>query len=308
MRKAIIDIGTNTFNLLVVEYTDNSIFKILHEAKLPVKLGKGSMNDGVLKPDAMERAIKAMVQHKQTSEEFDVSSIRAFATSAVRGAKNKDEFLEMVNKETSLTVEVISGDREAELIYKGVSLAVPLKENVNYLILDIGGGSNEFILCNNKEVLWKKSYDLGIARLLEMIDPHDPIYESDLQKMRSITNGLIPDLIENCTKYNPTELIGASGSFETYVSMILYKRYGSANYLKHKKGIEIEMEDFLDLYKQIICSTSKERLQMPGLPEWRIEMIVLAIAFTKYIIDLFELQKIHFSDYAMKEGVVGELF
>ena len=303
-RKAIIDIGTNTFNLLLVEFTDNGSFDIIYEEKLPVKLGKGSMTDGILKPEAIKRAIEALKKHIQTCKEHKTEEISAFATSAVRSAKNKNEFRDIILKECNLDIEVISGDREAELIYYGVRHAVPLKKDEVYLILDIGGGSNEFIICNHNQIIWKKSYNLGIARLLEIINPQDPITQSDIDLLKQKTDELISDLIDACKKFNPRILLGASGSFETYASMIVHEYHGSDIILKSISHLEIFREDFDNLYQKLIKSDREGRKNMPGLPLWRIDMIVLAAVFTKYIMDLFQLEKIIFSDYALKEGVV----
>jgi exopolyphosphatase / guanosine-5'-triphosphate,3'-diphosphate pyrophosphatase len=307
MRKAVIDIGTNTFNLLVADQMQGQL-KIVHESKLPVKLGKGSMNDGMLKPDAMERAIEAINQHKKMAEDLGATEIKAFATSAVRNAKNQKAFVETINVHCSLQIEVIDGDREARLIYNGVRLAVPMKPGTTYLILDIGGGSNEFILCNNKQILWKKSYDLGIARMLEKIYPSDPISQKDIEQLKNITNSLIPDLVAQCHTFNPTVLIGASGSFETFLSMILHQNTGNDAVINEVTSMPIDLDGFNALHEKLVASTHDQRLSMPGLPVWRADMIVLAAVFTIHITDLFSIQQMTFSNYALKEGVVGEGF
>jgi len=304
-RKGIIDIGTNTFNLLVVEFTDDNSYMVIHEEKLPVKLGKGSMKDKILKPDAMDRAVKAINKHLETAKKYNIKRVDAIATSAVRGAINKNVFLNMVKGNTGLDIKVISGDEEAFFIYHGVKQAVQMEEGIGYLILDIGGGSNEFIICDKEKMRWRNSYDLGIARMLEQISPSDPITEEDMKMLIDTTNNMIGGLVDECSKYKPKVLIGASGSFETYLSMIMCEKKNSDKQMKKSASFEIPLDDFNKLYKKLVHSSLDERLRMPGLPSWRANMIVMAAVFTQYIIDKFKLQKIIFSDYALKEGIVA---
>ena len=302
-KKAIIDIGTNTFNLLVVQIESNNKLNVLYEEKLPVKLGKGSMQDGILKPDSMERAVVAINKHIDTSKKYKTENIDAFATSAVRSAKNKDVFLDKIKNECGIDIKIISGDEEALYIYNGIINAVKLQNNINYLILDIGGGSNEFILCNTNGILWKRSYDLGVARLLEKVNPHDPVTPDDIDKVHKITVSLIHELDENCKKFKPAVLIGASGSFETYSSIILHEKFGNDDLIKQNTWYEIMTEDFYKLHDKLIRSAVADRKKMKGLPVWRIDMIVLAAVFTEFILERYNLKKIIFSDYALKEGV-----
>ena len=305
-RTGIIDIGTNTFNLLIIEFGQDKSHKIVHEEKLPVKLGKGSMKDGVLKDDAIQRALVAIGKHIETSKKYGAKKVEAFATSAVRNAKNKEYFINEVKIRTGLHVNVISGDKEAFYIYLGVKQAVKMLPGIVYLILDIGGGSNEFIICDHENIHWRKSYDLGMARLLEIISPSNPISENEIEEIIAHTESLIHDLAEQCDIYRPSVLIGASGSFETYLSMILMEQTGSDNILQKNTELEIQIDDFNRLYERLIFSTAEERIKMPGLPDWRVDMIVLAIIFTKFVLKKFELQQIIYSGYALKEGVMHE--
>ena len=303
-RKAVIDIGTNTFNLLVAEINTNKTIKFLHEERIPVKLGQGSMNDGIIKPDAIERAVEAINYYKSKAGEFNIQDITAFATSAVRSSKNGNDFIRIIKNNCDLDIHIISGDKEAELIYYGVKHAVKMDHNQTYLILDIGGGSNEFILCNHEEIIWKKSYNLGITRLIEKIIPTDPISEENIQALKKYTNSLINDLTEKCRIHKPLTLLGASGSFETFSSMILFEKYGNNDLMILNTGLEIYMDDLERWHDKLVKTTEEERKNIPGLPLWRINMIVPAIVFTKHIIEILNIKKLYLSDYSMKEGVI----
>ncbi len=116
----------------------------------------------------------AINNHLETIKKFEVEEIRAFATSAIRNASNGQQFVDEVEKRFGFRVRVIPGEREAELIYKGVRQAVEITEK-KVMILDIGGGSNELIICNNEGIIWKHSFELGMARIIELFDISDPI-------------------------------------------------------------------------------------------------------------------------------------
>ena len=168
MITAVLDFGTNTFNLLIVERKDRS-FHILHTSKQPVKLGKGGIQTNRITPDAFERGFVAIQNHMETISHYHVDEIRAFATSAIRNAENGEKFAEEVYHKFGFRVRIIPGEREAELIYKGVRQVVPMDDS-NVLILDIGGGSIEFIICNRFGIVWKHSFELGMARVVELFN------------------------------------------------------------------------------------------------------------------------------------------
>ncbi len=180
---AILDFGTNTFNLLIARRQERS-FEIIHSSKQPVKLGRGGIHISRIRPEAFERGYVAIQNHMETIEKYKVDEIRAFATSAIRNAANGEDFVDEIYKRFGFRIRVIPGDREAELIYKGVRQAYPLSKK-NVLILDIGGGSNEFIICNEEGIQWKHSFELGMARILELFDLSDPLTHEEIQALNS---------------------------------------------------------------------------------------------------------------------------
>ena len=216
-RVAIIDCGTNTFNLLVKEKVEGK-WKTLFKTKLPVKLGAGGFSENVLLPNRMARGIDALYSYKNVIDSLGVKDVRVFATSAVREASNGDEFVARVKKHLNFDMEVISGDREAELIFEGVvQTTEEIKED--YLIMDIGGGSTEFIFVRDQKPLWRKSYLLGVSRLHGMLKPASRINQDDVNRLRTHLNKELQDLI-SFLKENPVKiLVGSSGSFDTLFDM-----------------------------------------------------------------------------------------
>ena len=305
MRIAIIDFGTNTFNLLIVDFRNEKKLNIIHSSKQPVKLGKGGIHKNIITKDAFARGIIAIEKHILTINEFEVEKIYGFATSAIRDASNGKDFIRAVKERFDIYIQEIPGDREAEFIYKGVRQSMNLGKDP-VLILDIGGGSNEFIIANEKKIFWKQSFNLGMARMLEQFRPRDPIRKAEVDKIENyLSKELIP-LFDAVQLYEPKLLVGASGSFETFYALLsnLYPEKYVSNGNPFR---EIYFDDYLQLHKILLESTIKKRKKMPGMEPVRVEMIVLASIFVNFTIIHCKLTKILQSDYALKEGVIAEI-
>jgi exopolyphosphatase/guanosine-5'-triphosphate,3'-diphosphate pyrophosphatase len=304
---AVLDLGTNTFNLVVASKNGTGSFDIIHSSKLPVKLGEGGINSGEIIPAAFERGINAINHHFSTIEKLGAKKIFAFGTSALRTANNGEQFIATIKQNTGIDIEIISGDREAELIYYGVKQTLQMTDE-KFLILDIGGGSNELIIADKDTIFWKKSYKLGIARLLEKFKPSDPILPEEINEIMIFLKYASKDLIEKVKAHKVKTLIGASGSFETFISMIKGKEIISeTESVTSPTSIPISLDEFEKLYRKLIKSNSEERSKMKGLEPMRIEMIVLAAVFVKFIVGNLGINKIVQSNYSLKEGVIYEL-
>jgi exopolyphosphatase/guanosine-5'-triphosphate,3'-diphosphate pyrophosphatase len=307
MRIAVIDLGTNTFNLLIVESGPDQAYKIVFNNKLPVKLGKSGIDKKEIRPDAITRGLNAIDRHLSTIRELGADRVFAVATSGVRSARNGEQFVKMIQQRFNIEVEVISGDREAELIYHGVKQAVKLTQE-KVLILDIGGGSNEFIIADHDNIYWKKSYPLGVARLLAKFKPSDPISIEEIEFISNYLEERLSDLFEEFRKHKITTLVGASGSFETITSMI---RADDPNFESETgiipESVNIDLTDFENLYQKLINSTLKERKQMKGLESMRLEMIVVATLIVKFILQKLKINRLVQSNFSLKEGMVYEV-
>src|SRR5687768_15676260 len=182
-RIAIIDLGTNTFHLLLAE-GDNGGYNIIYRDRLAVKIGMGGINDGVITEGAFHRALLAMQSFKNAIDQHQVSTTYAFGTSALRNARNGKEIAERIRAVTGIEVNIISGEQEAHYIYLGVRAALGLGHDKN-LIIDIGGGSVEFIIADHDEVFWKQSFEIGAQRLLEKYQEHDPILPEEIERLEA---------------------------------------------------------------------------------------------------------------------------
>ena len=304
-RIAILDFGTNTFNLLITEVSKENKLLVLHTSKEAVKLGEGGITKKIITPEAFKRGIAAIEQHLIRVKKFNVTKVYAFATSAIRDASNGKDFINAVREKFEIYVLVIEGEREAEMIYRGVRLSFKMDEKP-VLILDIGGGSNEFIIANKKEIFWKHSFNLGMARLLETFNPSDPISKMESEKLITYLKVELKELFDAVSEFKPAILVGASGSFET-IATILQHRYPAKYHQGHEPSREIAYEDFIALHDILQKSTLQERKVMQGMEPVRVEMIVLASIFIKTTLEECKLNKIIQSDYALKEGVIAEI-
>ncbi|GAB4279581.1 MAG: hypothetical protein Kow0068_03620 [Marinilabiliales bacterium] len=299
-RIAIIDVGTNTFNLLIADIYGKS-YEIIHKSKLPVKLGQETIEDGLLHPNAINRGIKALKSHKKTIEKFKVNNVYAFATSAVRSAKNKNDFLTEVYKHTNINIEVISGDREAELIWHGAKNQC--LENEITLIMDIGGGSIEFIIGDRYTIKWKKSYQLGISRIIDKFKPSDPISKNEIQKIEDYFLKETGDLFEAINKYSAKILLGTSGSFETIAQLIKHNTK-TFSYRINAKSYFLHQPDYLKLHRILLSSTLAERKNMKGMELMRAEMMTIASIIMNILIKNVKFDSFYQTKNALREGAL----
>jgi exopolyphosphatase/guanosine-5'-triphosphate,3'-diphosphate pyrophosphatase len=297
MKLAVIDLGTNTCNLLIAEVKDKN-YQLIYQGKVGVKLGKGGINKQLLTPEAFVRATNALNEHRQTIEKYEVDKVFAIATSAVREAANRKEFETHLLKETTIKLVTISGDQEAQLIFEGVKLAFGKLEKQS-LIMDIGGGSNEFIETNNDQIVWKESFPLGMARIIEQIPLSDPITAEEISTVEKyFDQGL--ELLWKNVQPGKLQLIGCSGAFDTIADLIDQSSPGT----KIRQQQEISLNDFNRIADQVIFSTKEQREQMKGMDPLRVEMIVPALIFIRLVVEKLEIEKITQTDFALREGIL----
>jgi exopolyphosphatase/guanosine-5'-triphosphate,3'-diphosphate pyrophosphatase len=321
-RVAIIDCGTNTFNLLVKEKVEGK-WKTLFKTKLPVKLGTGGFSENLLMPARMARGIDALYSYRNVIDSLEVKDVRVFATSAVREASNRKDFVTRVKKHLNFDMEVISGDREAELIFEGVvQTTQEIKED--YLIMDIGGGSTEFIFVRDQKPLWRKSYLLGVSRIHGMLNPASRINQDDVNRLRGHLNKELLDLI-SFLKENPVRvLVGSSGSFDTLFDMYQFggakdspkdasqdsakgftERSTESSTEGSRKLNEIPFNAYPSIHQWLMGSTLEERLKHPSIPQMRAEYMPLSTYLLKFVLEQSNFNKIYQSEYALKEGVLA---
>jgi exopolyphosphatase/guanosine-5'-triphosphate,3'-diphosphate pyrophosphatase len=301
-RVAVMDLGTNTFHLLIAEGTAAKYHEIVHEQE-PVKLGEGGINKGFIQPAAFERGIKTMQQFHRLIVKNHVQQVRAIATSALRSAANGSYFIDEVKATTGISIEIIDGDMEASFIYKGIKAGGCLSGQ-NSLIIDIGGGSVEFIICNDAEILWKQSFEIGAARLMDTFHRTDPIPPESIAALNLYLEDNLKDLFSAASAYPVENIIGSSGVFESYAEVMETEKAFNLEKIKH---YNFGQDELLVLIERIILSTHQERLITKGIIQVRIDMIVTASLLTRFVIEKLKIGKVMMSTNSLKEGVLAEM-
>ena len=221
MKVAVIDIGTNTFNLLVAHKPNRRLIPLAIHKEF-VFLGKGGINKNTIQNDAILRGLKTIRKFKNIADQHGVSKIIAIATSAVRNADNARDFAGKVKSLTGIEIEIINGNKEAEYIYNGSREATNFGNNP-VLLMDVGGGSTEFIICDKHQIYWKKSIEIGAARLFEQFHKSEPILEEEIESIEYHLEDKLQEVIKKANYFEVETLIGSSGAFTSFAKMIAQK-------------------------------------------------------------------------------------
>lgn len=303
MKIAVIDCGSNTFNLLIAEANQEG-WKPVFQNKLPVKLGSGGYQSKEIKPDRFIRGLDALVAHAINLRNFACERVFAYATSAIRDASNGLEFLKKAEEITGVKIDIIDGEKEAELIYQGILQTIEPTEK-SFLVMDIGGGSTEFIIANKDGIQWKQSFKLGVSRLFDWFKPNDPMTRDEIKAVeRKLHEDLIP--LMDALKQFPTDtLVGSSGSFDTLLELYFHGRGISTAEVKLSN--EILISAFPHIYDWIVRSTYHQRLVHPVIPSIRAEYMPLAVILMNYVLKAGSFKKLIHSGYSLKEGAMHEI-
>lgn len=299
---AIIDLGTNTFHLLIAQHSGKRL-EIVHKESATVRIARGTINQGVIGEDGLRRAITALKAFRKKAMQNTTTQIYAFATSALRSASNGREVVARIKNETGITINVLPGEREAEFIFYGVRRALDFKEGTS-LIVDIGGGSVEFILAARQEIVWKRSYEIGGQRLLERFQQHDPIHPAEVSALEHYLTAELTGLSEAIKAFQPDTLIGSSGTFDTLSE--IYCRHEGIPF-RNDPETPLTPEAFYRIHDDFLKKNRDERMAIPGMIEMRVDMIVVASCIVNWILTRHAIPNIRVSSYSMKEGVLDRL-
>ena len=302
-KAAVIDMGTNTFHLLLVELHGNE-FKTIYKEKIAVKLGQGGITQNLIAPEAEKRALHTLGHFKNLIDGESISQVFAFATSAVRNATNGPDFVNRVREQLGIQIHVISGDEEAQLIYEGIHFSGALDERTT-LMMDIGGGSVEFIIGNAQEVFWKQSFEIGGQRLLDAFHYHDPILPEEVEKLEEYCGEKLQPLLAAIAIHKPSGFVGASGTFDTLIDM--YYATLLQCKLTGQHVFELPVSYFYQLFQLLVTKNRAERLGIPCMIAMRVDMIVVASCLIDFILHHVHAQSIRCSHFSLKEGAVSRM-
>ena len=295
MRAAILDLGTNTFQLLIAERLNDDVI-FLHRDEQWVGLAEESAER--IGDAALRRMESVLLNYREVISFHRPDLIHASGTAAFRNALNAADAIALVKRVIGMAPKTITGEEEAQLIYIGVCWAAG-DIDATVLVMDIGGGSTEFIIGKRTRILWKKSYPLGATLLRKKFQPSDPITNAERNVIDRHIINLTDDLQFALTQHEPTVLIGASGSFDSFAAMM---HCDTGNAL-----VEMHLHEIQTLLQTVVQSRESERAAMPGLVAYRVKPIVAAAVLTQIILRMFKPEKVYRSAYALNEGRLRRL-
>ncbi|GAB3637086.1 hypothetical protein GCM10027422_26760 [Hymenobacter arcticus] len=305
-RLALIDMGTNTFHLLIVEDRPGQPPHILVRTKVGVRLGEGGISQGEIAAAPYARALQTVRGFKEEIELHQVTEVRATATSAMRVSRNGPDLVRDILATTGIQVEVIAGNREAELIAKGIRQAVPLGQ-AKHLLMDIGGGSVEFIIANEDTIFWKHSFEIGAQRLLDKFfaEPSGVFPREQMAAELEYLADILVPLTKAVAAHAPLAgMVGSSGSFDTLADLSVGQVRREADL---PPSTALPVAEFEQHFAQLLLLDHDGRVALPGMFPMRADMLVVASVIIKYVLTTYELTQITTSAFALKEGLLAEL-
>jgi exopolyphosphatase/guanosine-5'-triphosphate,3'-diphosphate pyrophosphatase len=302
---AAVDMGTNSFHLIIVKASDNGSIEIIDRKREVLRLSSEEGSSFSLISDSeTEKSIRTLKKFKVLADQYK-AILRAVATSAVREANNQEQFLDQVYKETGIHVEVIDGKREAELIYLGASKAKQLT-NKKALCIDIGGGSTEIILGDKGTILFSDSIKVGTVRLTRKFFPDYTLSENTIEFCSKFVEEQI--LLSQSLNFEESfEIaVGTSGTIQSIASLISFNR---------KKGNNLEADDFSFTYSELISVSElilskknlEQRLTIAGIETKRADILPAGVIILNKIFQLFNIERMFLSGYALREGIIFDM-
>lgn len=294
-RKAVIDLGTNTFHLLIVQMKTDGGFEEIYRERIYVYLTQEGIE--TIGPTPFKRALEAMIHFREMLTQHHCTTVTAIGTAALRTASNGKEFITAVFEKTNIQIKLIDGLKEADLIYKGVRQAVAFDEEYQ-LMMDIGGGSVEFIIANEKGVVWAESFKIGVGILFRRFHESDPISEKEIERLKQFLEQKLQPLFPQLQKYRPTVLTGSAGAFETIMDLMPHVQM-------NEKFAILKMDYFPKLRDYLIYSNLEQKRKDERIPKMRVEMIAVSTILIDFILKKSKIEQAFVSAYALKEGVIS---
>jgi exopolyphosphatase / guanosine-5'-triphosphate,3'-diphosphate pyrophosphatase len=306
-RRAVIDVGTNSVKLLVADVAADGVTPV-HEASEQTRLGRGFYETHELQPGPVAATAEAVARYAAEARALGAPSCRVLATSAAREARNAGALLAAIRTAAGLETEVISGGQEAAWGFRGVA-SEPALQDRRLLVLDVGGGSTEFILGRRAEVWFRASHPLGGVRLLERLPPGDPPAPAELARVRA---GLADFLAAHVTPALGAAF-RANGAPETVVgvggtpALLAHVRAGRADFDRALvEGAEFGRAEFQALVERLWALPLARRRALPGLPPERADVILMGAAIFEAVLTAFDLPALRASTRGLRFGALLE--
>ncbi|MGH1335092.1 MAG: hypothetical protein ACRBFS_03115 [Aureispira sp.] len=294
MEVAVIDCGTNTFTLNLFQVDEKGQFKRIDNMRHYVELAAEGIDK--IGKNAFERGVEAFRAFHHLLQQYPQAQVHALGTAGLRRATNSPAFIQAAKQVSDIKIDIISGEKEARLIYEGVRHAAPLSERPS-LIMDIGGGSVEFIIGNQQTLYWAQSYPIGVAVLYERFQKSDPIKAEDKAALKAHLQSILADFIQILTQYKIEHFIGSSGSFNMLDQLAGTRVEGSAHSFINRTAFEA-------VTQQLVQSNYADRLLIPNLKATRAKLSVMSALLIEFVQEHLPTNQMIVSDHAMREGLL----
>ncbi len=298
MKIGAIDIGTNSMRLLICDYIDN---KLENRVKFvnTTRIGQGVDSNGYINEDAIKRNIDGLKEFTNICRQYNCENIYAIGTSALRDSKNKEEFLKRAKLESGIDVEIISGEYESNLGFKGVLEGLDTNEDI--LVVDIGGGSTELIIGNIEGIKFAKSENVGALRMTEKFLKKDPIDKDEFEQMTIFIENEINNTLNNIKSKNITKLVGIGGTITSLSAMNQELEVYSMDKIHNSI---ISRDDIKIILQNLKKMTLSDKKTLKGLQPKRADIITAGVKILDIIMEKLEIENIIVSEYDNLEGLI----
>jgi exopolyphosphatase/guanosine-5'-triphosphate,3'-diphosphate pyrophosphatase len=307
IRRAVIDVGTNSVKLLVADVAGRQVMPVLEESK-QTRLGKGFYETQLLQPEAIARTARAVAIFADNARALKPASVRVVATSAARDAKNPDDLIASIRASTNLRTEIISGEQEAEWAFQGVTTATRFAE-ASLLIIDVGGGSTEFIVGRGQQQQLARSFPLGTVRLLERFPHGDPPTAAEFAAghdwlvtfLRKEVRPQLETVWRGDSPSDPIILVGTGGTASLLARMELQQDHFDREAIEQ---VQLSLDRIKSLRAHLWSLPLVRRQEIPGLPHNRADVILTGIAIYESVMEAFGVQKLDISTRGLRYAAV----
>jgi exopolyphosphatase / guanosine-5'-triphosphate,3'-diphosphate pyrophosphatase len=299
---AALDLGTNSFHLVVARHTGGEGFDVMTREREMVRLGHGGSDMKELAPEAIDRAVACLRRMRRIAESHGASELRAVATSATREATNADVFLERARTDAGVEIEIISGLEEARLIHLGILQAVPVFDE-RVLIVDIGGGSTEILIGEGGETLAARSFKLGAVRLTDRFFPGGDVDPDAVAACREYIRSVLTHFEREADEYGFDVAVASSGTAEAIARMAHAERGSPA--MRTFNCFEFRRDELATVVERLCAArTPGQRAKIPGLDSGRADIAPAGALILDEIAERFGADAFTFSEGALRDGVL----
>lgn len=305
VRRAVIDVGTNSVKLLVADVRGREVAPV-HEESRQTRLGKGFYETHRLQPEPIARTAEAVWEFAEIARDKGTDDIRVIATSAARDAVNPRDLTDSIQRAASLKTEIITGAREAEWAFQGVATDAELAKHP-LLLLDVGGGSTEFILGRGQKKSFAHSFPLGTVRLMEKFPHSDPPKKTDLNAcqewLKNFLHHEVRPHLETPLKNGDAQslLVGTGGT----TSILARMEHKLDRYDREKiESTVLTLDRVTARRKHLWSLPLAERKEIPGLPKNRADVILTGVLIYEAVMEEFGFQELRISTRGLRFAAV----